>query len=101
MRRLVFCAAAFALAFAAGVPAFAQSQPRAPAEQNAPRHFDSQASPQGDRTLSERLDRSGGVISPPAHVDPDIHVTPPATGDKMPVVPPPGSRGGDPNVTPK
>ena len=99
MRQLVFCTAALALASATSVCAFAQSEPRAPAEQNAPGHFDSQA--QRDQSLSERLGRSGGVIAPPAHVDPDIHVQPPATGDKMPVVPPPGSRGGDENVKPK
>jgi hypothetical protein len=51
--------------------------------------------------LSERLDRSGGVIHPPANVDSEMHVAPPATGDKMPVVPAPGSPGGDPNVKPK
>jgi hypothetical protein len=51
--------------------------------------------------LSDRLDRSGGVIHPPGNVDPEIHVAPPATGDKMPVVPAPGSPGGDPSVKPK
>jgi hypothetical protein len=99
MRRLVFSAAALALTSATAVCAFAQSEPRAPAQQNEPRHFDSQA--QSDQTLSDRLGRSGGVIAPPTHVDPDIHVAPPATGDKMPVVPPPGSPGGDQSVKPK
>jgi hypothetical protein len=31
----------------------------------------------------------------------EMHVTPPASADKMPVVPPPGSPGGDPTVKPK
>ena len=57
--------------------------------------------PQGPGTLSERLDRSNGVIRPPAHVDPEIHVTPPAVGNKMPMVPPPGTPGADPTVKPK
>jgi hypothetical protein len=99
MRRLVFSAALLALALATAVSAFAQSESRAPAPQNEPRHFDSQA--QRDQNLSNRLERSDGVIAPPTHVDPDIHVSPPATGDKMPVVPPPGSPGGDQSVRPK
>jgi hypothetical protein len=52
------------------------------------------------RNLSDRLAQSGGVICPPAHVDPAIKApTPP--GGSMPVIPPPGSPGGDPNVVPK
>jgi hypothetical protein len=53
-----------------------------------------------DSNLSDRLARSDGVICPPDHIDPDIKaVTPP--GGPMPVIPPPGSPGGDPNVRPK
>jgi hypothetical protein len=51
-------------------------------------------------SLSDKLARSDGVICPPEHVDPEIKaVTPP--GGPMPVIPPPGSPGGDPNVHPK
>ena len=50
--------------------------------------------------MSERLDRSDGVIRP-RNVDPEMHVPPPATADKMPVVPAPGSSGGDLTVKPK
>ena len=50
--------------------------------------------------LSERLARSDGVICPPAHVDPEIKQTTPP-GGPMPVIPPPGSPGGDPSVRPK
>ena len=51
-------------------------------------------------TLSDKLAQSGGVICPPAGVDPEIHEpTPP--GGPMPVIPPPGSPGGDPSVQPK
>ena len=47
--------------------------------------------------LSDKLARSGGVICPPARVDPEIRVpTPP--GGAMPVIPPPGSPGGDPSL---
>jgi len=69
--------------------------PDPPKAQNAPEHFDSQAqnSKRSNETLSERLDRTDGVIHPPAHVDPEIHETPPPTGDKDIVIPapPPGS----------
>jgi hypothetical protein len=50
-------------------------------------------------TLSDRLARSDGVLCPP-NVDPEIRVPPPG-GGKMPVIPPPGSPGGDPSVRPK
>jgi hypothetical protein len=51
------------------------------------------------KTLSDKLDQGGGVICPP-NVDPGIKAPAPDTG-KMPVIPPPGSPGGDPKVQPK
>ena len=57
-------------------------------------------SAQGGRSLSDQLAQSSGVICPPSHVDSDIrHPTPP--GGAMPVIPPPGSPGGNPNIKPK
>ena len=54
----------------------------------------------GKENLSDKLARSGGVICPPEHVDPEIRQpTPP--GGNMPVIPPPGSPGGDQSVQPK
>jgi hypothetical protein len=54
----------------------------------------------GKGNLSDKLARSGGVICPPEHVDSEIkQPTPP--GGNMPVIPPPGSPGGDPTVQPK
>jgi hypothetical protein len=57
--------------------------------------------PSTGESLSERLNRSDGVVRPP-DVDPDMHVTPadPGSGSSMPVIPPPGSRG-DPSTRPK
>jgi hypothetical protein len=56
-------------------------------------------------SLSERLDRSKGVIVPPAstaNTDPGLVKPAPSTGTRsMPVIPPPGTPGGDPNVQPK
>jgi hypothetical protein len=51
------------------------------------------------KSLSDKLDQGGGVICPP-NVDPGIKAPTPETG-KMPVIPPPGSPGGDPKVQPK
>jgi len=50
-------------------------------------------------TLSDKLARSDGVICPP-DVDPDIKAPAPG-GGKTPVIPPPGTPGGDPNIQPK
>jgi hypothetical protein len=50
---------------------------------------------------SSDLGRSGGVIRPPADVDPQMKQMPPSSGDRMPVIPPPGTPGGNPSVKPK
>ena len=53
----------------------------------------------GNQTLSEKLGQSNGVICPP---DVDSEMTKPAPdAGKTPVIPPPGSPGGNPNVQPK
>ena len=52
-------------------------------------------------TTSSDLARSGGVITPPAGVDPQIKRMPPHSADPMPVIPPPGTPGGDPSIKPK
>ena len=54
----------------------------------------------GKENLSDKLARSGGVICPPEHVDPEIR-QPTPQGGNMPVIPPPGSPGGDQSVQPK
>ncbi len=55
---------------------------------------------QASANLSEHLARSDGVICPPSGVDPEIRLPTPDAG-RTPVIPPPGSPGGDPNVRPK
>jgi hypothetical protein len=51
---------------------------------------------------SEKLDKSGGVIKPSENLDPKMQVHPPDPGPtSTPVIPPPGSPGGNPNVVPK
>jgi hypothetical protein len=54
-----------------------------------------------NQSLSDKLDKSGGVICPPNNVDPNMKAPTPQDGSKMPVIPPPGSPGGDPSVRPK
>jgi hypothetical protein len=62
--------------------------------------------PQGTTTgqrseqLGDKLAKSDGVLCPPAGVDPAMHAPTPDTGN-TPVIPPPGSPGGDPTVRPK
>jgi hypothetical protein len=56
--------------------------------------------PQPDKDLSDKLAATDGVICPPVEIDPDMHAPAPG-GGAMPVIPPPGSPGGDPSVRPK
>ena len=55
--------------------------------------------PDDGENLSEKLSRDEGVLCPP-NLDPDIKVPTPDVGN-TPVIPPPGSPGGNPNVRPK
>ena len=50
--------------------------------------------------LGDKLARSDGVLCPPPGVDPEMHAPTPDAG-KTPVIPPPGSPGGDPTIRPK
>ena len=53
-----------------------------------------------NQTLSDHLAQSGGVICPPPAVDPAIKAPTPDAG-RTPVIPPPGTPGGDPRVQPR
>jgi hypothetical protein len=50
--------------------------------------------------LGDKLARADGVLCPPAGVDPEIRAPTPDAGN-TPVIPPPGSPGGDPSIRPK
>jgi hypothetical protein len=55
---------------------------------------------QSREPLGDRLAKSDGVLCPPSGVDPQIRLPTPDAGN-TPVIPPPGSPGGDPRVRPK
>ncbi|MGC1409879.1 MAG: hypothetical protein WA864_13130 [Acetobacteraceae bacterium] len=54
----------------------------------------------GHANLSDKLSRQQGMLQPPA-VDPGIRVPAPRSQGTMPVIPPPGTAGGDEKVEPK
>jgi hypothetical protein len=74
----------------------------APTESTPQGNIAPQGSTTGQRTepLGDKLARSDGVLCPPAGVDPAIRAPTPETGN-TPVIPPPGSPGGDPTQRPK
>ncbi|MCG7391990.1 hypothetical protein MHY87_03630 [Microvirga sp. ACRRW] len=62
----------------------------------------SQDPPSTGSTLSDKLEKSDGVIRPPATATPDMTVPAPVPDpNTTPVIPPPGSPGGNPQVEPK
>ena len=61
---------------------------------------DGQTTGQRSEPLGDRLARSNGVLCPPAGVDPEMRAPTP-DGGNTPVIPPPGSPGGDPTIRPK
>ena len=60
------------------------------------------ATSDGNQSLSEKLDKSGGVIKPAEGVDPQIvHPAPVPDPNSTPVIPPAGIPGGPPGPEPK
>jgi hypothetical protein len=91
-----------AVSFVGGVmtAAVAQTPPSTP-EKPQSQIPEKIAPPLEDGADQKKLERDDGVIKPEDNVDPGITAKPPATGSKMPVIPPPGSPGGDKSVIPK
>jgi hypothetical protein len=55
-----------------------------------------------NKNLSDRLSKDKGVITPPPSGAPDMNVKPPVPHpNTTPVIPPPGSPGGDQRIVPK
>lgn len=92
----------------AAAPAWAQNPPAAspsnptvpvPPRNAEPPPPEKIAPPEGN--LSDRMSQQKGTITPP-NVDPGMMVTPPKnSGATTPVIPPPGSPGGNRSVIPK
>ena len=117
MKRIILAALAASLV---AIPARAQApEPSVPGKEQAPQ-LDPKAcrdrdrlqrgdtienegsAPRQDETPSDKLARTEGVICPPPELDPNIRAPAPSDGgSNMPVIPPPGSPGGDPSVRPK
>jgi hypothetical protein len=99
--------AALAIAAPVGVQdTVAQTNPTPPStlEENAPKKPvpGADIKPDPNKSTSEQLKDSEGVIKPPPEVDPHISKPPPKDeGNKMPVIIPPGEPGGDPTIQPK
>jgi hypothetical protein len=55
---------------------------------------------QAGEPLGDKLAKSDGVLCPPPGVDPEIRAPTPDAGN-TPVIPPPGSPGGNPKLRPK
>lgn len=106
MKRLLFCSALIvgsAAAHAQNPQSASPENPSVPvAPQNAPSAPPEQIAPSGrNGTLSEQLSKQRGTVRPP-NVDPGMTVSPaPSAGGRMPVIPPPGSLGGNSSVVPK
>ena len=74
------------------------SAPSPPPEKVAPRADAITGKP----TLSEKLAQQNGTLKPPEGVDSDSVIDPPARAEgTMPVIPPPGTKGGNQKVVPK
>jgi hypothetical protein len=96
-RRLPILSATCAALLACGVATAQQRQDNPNTLQD--RSHSRDANP--GETLSDRLDRNKGVIRPPTNVDPKMAVPAPKIApDSTPVIPPPGTSGGD-RVVPK
>jgi hypothetical protein len=87
----------------AAVPALAQTAPGAPGSNETIPEKQAAPSPpmrsdvKSGRSLSQKLDASGGVIKPPSDVDPGITKSAPDPNpNSTPVIRPPGTPGGPP-----
>ena len=97
---LLTAAGLLAATLVAGPAAWAQSTPTDRDRQ--PRSETEGQAPPSSGNLSDRLDRNKGVIKPPQGVDSGMQVPAPEPGSqRTPVIPPPGTPGGDQSVEPK
>jgi hypothetical protein len=90
----------WSLAPALAQPSVPSSPGGPPSDKALPQDPGSTGSTCPGTSLSDRLSRCDGVIRPPSNLNPDNTIEPPNTGT-TPVIPPPGSPGGDQRIDPK
>ncbi len=105
---LATIASGFGFAALAQTPIQPPRDPNMPAPQStipekvAPSDPSSTGSTGSSGTLSDKLEKSDGVIRPRTNIDPEITTRAPVPNPgTTPVIPPPGSPGGNPTVDPK
>jgi hypothetical protein len=106
--RIMLRTLSFTVLIMATWPALAQNpQPASPTNPTVPIAPPNASAPPPEKierpnaTLSNRLSQQKGTVTPP-NVDPGMRVNPPRNGAGMtPVIPPPGSPGGNGSVIPK
>ncbi|WP_083219318.1 hypothetical protein [Bradyrhizobium icense] len=80
--------------------AAANCAPMQPTPHSSPTVPEGTTTGQRSEPLGDKLARSEGVLCPPPGIDPEMHAPAP-NGSRTPVIPPPGSPGGDPTIRPK
>ena len=100
---LVFCSLTLSPALAGSPSAPDTVEKAAPQGQDPPGADEPNQAPSASgENLSEQLDRNKGVITPPPTGDADIYTDAPNPNPgTTPVIPPPGSPGGDQSIQPK
>jgi len=99
-RRLM--AAAAGLVFATAAAAQVTVQPKDPNMPDPKNTVPEKVDPPAGQTLSDKLEKSDGVITPNSNMDPGIVAPAPVPNPgTTPVIPPPGSPGGNPRLDPK
>ena len=75
----------------------AQAPPASPI----PEKIEPPLSPSLKEGNQQQFNHENGVVRPPSDIDPEMETKPDDRGARTPVIPPPGSPGGDENVKPK
>jgi hypothetical protein len=109
---VLMAASGMASAQAPPTPATPPAQTAPPVPVSASNCAPTQSTPQGNivpqgtttgqsnEPLGDKLAKSDGILCPPTGVDPQMRAPTPDAGN-TPVIPPPGSPGGDPTIRPK
>lgn len=92
-------ATAMAVILAGSLATTAEAQ--APPASSIPEKIEPPLSPSPKDGAEQQFNHEDGVVRPPGNIDPKMETKPEDKGARTPVIPPPGSPGGDENVKPK